>query len=435
MIKKLILLMPLLTTSKVLGNVEGTEFQHFNPSATGLDYVTVHSSKTLSTGVFNLGLFVNYSRNALPEFSTDDGQTFKDRQKLRNQLLATDINIALGLADWWDIGINIPITNYQKVQVKSTRIEFKKQGVNDLRFTSKFGLLSKKKASLAFIGSVNLNLIEGNPYTGNDPGLTYNGSVAFDTRIQSVNMGINAGYRQRNPGSPIEGVPVVPFQDQYIASVAVSYLFKTWDVLGIMEVFTSEPAGTWDEESKPLGRTREGLLGFKYLQNHNLAYHGGIGSALHHSTSSPDLRLYLGVNWAFKPIQKLSTQPPSVSIKADTPKIQRYTLGDIEFSFDSARIVPGALVAVDDILSRIKLGDVKLITIIGHTDSLGSEEYNLSLSQRRAMALAEYVIDKFGVPVDKVKAIGRGELEPIASNENFQGRQKNRRVVIEITLN
>ncbi|NRA45143.1 MAG: OmpA family protein [Oligoflexales bacterium] len=73
--------------------------------------------------------------------------------------------------------------------------------------------------------------------------------------------------------------------------------------------------------------------------------------------------------------------------------------------------------------------------IVGHTDSLGSEGYNLSLSQRRAMTLANYIIEKYRIPAQKVKAIGRGELEPVATNENFQGRRKNRRVVIEILLN
>ena len=417
-----------------VANVEGTEFQHFNPSATGLDYVSVHSSKTLSTGIINLGLFMNYARNGLPELSNEEDDKFKNRKQLRNQLVATDINFGIGIADWWDLGVNIPVTNHQDVHVDSTRVQFERQGVNDIRLTSKFHLLSKSKSGLALIASANFNQVENNPFTGSEPGPTYNGLIAFDTRIDAFNLGINAGYRQRNPGKPLEGVPIEPFQDQYIASIAVSYLIKSWDVLSIAEIFASDPTSKWSEASKHLGLTREGLLGFKYLWNHHFAFHGGVGSALWSSTSSPDFRLYMGVNWTFKAVRKRSRKP-TFKVLATTPKVQRYTLRNIEFFFDSSsRVASGSLKGLDEIMLKTQLSKVRIINIIGHTDSLGSEGYNQTLSLQRAKALAAYIIEKYGVPTQKVKAIGRGELEPIATNENFQGRQRNRRVEIEIFL-
>ena len=69
------------------------------------------------------------------------------------------------------------------------------------------------------------------------------------------------------------------------------------------------------------------------------------------------------------------------------------------------------------------------LSIEGHTDSKGTEEYNQKLSERRAEAVANYLV-KLGVDRDKVSAVGYGESNPVATNETDSGRQLNRRVEI-----
>ena len=69
------------------------------------------------------------------------------------------------------------------------------------------------------------------------------------------------------------------------------------------------------------------------------------------------------------------------------------------------------------------------ISIIGFTDSIGTEEYNLRLSMRRAQATADYLISQ-GVSPSQILAKGLGEAEPRASNETEAGRAQNRRVEI-----
>ncbi|MFK7827080.1 MAG: OmpA family protein [Oligoflexales bacterium] len=432
MIIKILLVTLAIISSRAFANVEGTEFQHFNPSATGLDFVTVHSSKTLSKGIINLGLFVNYALNGLPEMNIEDHEKYQNRRLLRNELISTDINFGIGIAYWLDLGVNIPLTNYQGVYVNNSRVQFKRNGINDVRLTGKFRLFANKRVGLAFIASANFNQVKDNPFTGSEPGPTYNGQFAFDTRINTFNLGFNAGYRQRNPGTPVEGVPIVPFQDQYIASMAISYLIQAWDVLAITEVFASEPSNKWPKNSKYLGLTREGLVGFKYLWNHNLSFNGGIGSALQSSTSSPDLRFYFGINWSFRPVRKVSRKP-SFKVIATRSKVQRYSLRNIEFLYGSSnRVFSGSMKWLDKIMLKTKLSSIRVIKIIGHTDSLGSQAYNKELSRNRAKALAAYIIKNYQVPAQKVRFLGRGELDPIASNENFQGRQRNRRVEVEI---
>ena len=74
------------------------------------------------------------------------------------------------------------------------------------------------------------------------------------------------------------------------------------------------------------------------------------------------------------------------------------------------------------------------VNVIGHTDNTGEAAYNLDLSQRRAQAVSSVMING-GVSPSRIRAIGRGEDQPIASNLNAQGRQANRRVEIIITPN
>ncbi|QUX95672.1 thrombospondin [Marinomonas sp. CT5] len=72
------------------------------------------------------------------------------------------------------------------------------------------------------------------------------------------------------------------------------------------------------------------------------------------------------------------------------------------------------------------------VVIEGHTDNKGSAELNRELSQKRATAIADVLVDRFRIKADRVKAIGYGENRPIADNDTENGRKQNRRVVAEV---
>lgn len=74
------------------------------------------------------------------------------------------------------------------------------------------------------------------------------------------------------------------------------------------------------------------------------------------------------------------------------------------------------------------------VNVIGHTDNVGSAAYNLDLSQRRAQAVASVLVSN-GVASNRVRSIGRGEDQPVATNQTAAGRAQNRRVEIVITPN
>lgn len=101
-----------------------------------------------------------------------------------------------------------------------------------------------------------------------------------------------------------------------------------------------------------------------------------------------------------------------------------------EFDFDSARLKPAMMSALDDVAARIAASrGNETLSVVGHTDSSGSETYNQGLSERRAQAVADYLAGQ-GVDSSRVSASGMGETSPIADNGTSDGRSRNRRVEI-----
>ncbi len=101
-------------------------------------------------------------------------------------------------------------------------------------------------------------------------------------------------------------------------------------------------------------------------------------------------------------------------------------LNDTHFDFDSATIRDDAKRILDEALEDLKDDSLVKLRIEGHTDSTGSEQYNLGLSQGRAKAVRDYLVSK-GVAPQRIEVLGKGERLPVATNETREGRSKNRR--------
>ena len=99
------------------------------------------------------------------------------------------------------------------------------------------------------------------------------------------------------------------------------------------------------------------------------------------------------------------------------------------FDFDSAELRPESIEELERLVKF--MNDVPFATALieGHTDSIGTEEYNLALSDRRAKSVFDYLTSR-GVDPARLKSIGHGESQPIADNSNEEGRQQNRRVML-----
>jgi OmpA-OmpF porin, OOP family len=107
------------------------------------------------------------------------------------------------------------------------------------------------------------------------------------------------------------------------------------------------------------------------------------------------------------------------------------TLSDVLFEVNRADLKPGALRNLYPLVTFLKENPTRQVLIEGHTDGTGSESYNLELSQRRAEAVRDLLIDN-GVSPERLSARGYGEAYPIAANTTEAGRQQNRRVQLTI---
>jgi outer membrane protein OmpA-like peptidoglycan-associated protein len=102
----------------------------------------------------------------------------------------------------------------------------------------------------------------------------------------------------------------------------------------------------------------------------------------------------------------------------------------VEFAFNSADLAPEAEPTLRTIAEALQSPELsgRRIQIEGHTDSVGSDHYNLRLSEHRAERVKQYLVRHYRLPPERLMAVGRGEAEPIADNATPEGRQKNRRV-------
>ncbi|MHA7836749.1 MAG: OmpA family protein [bacterium] len=105
------------------------------------------------------------------------------------------------------------------------------------------------------------------------------------------------------------------------------------------------------------------------------------------------------------------------------------TMSDVLFALDEAELQPAARDALEQVAGLLQEYPDRKVIVEGHTDSLGSEQYNRELSRRRAAAVAR-VLERNGVSSNRLEVRGLGESRPIAPNDSKAGRLENRRVEI-----
>jgi outer membrane protein OmpA-like peptidoglycan-associated protein len=129
--------------------------------------------------------------------------------------------------------------------------------------------------------------------------------------------------------------------------------------------------------------------------------------------------------------QQLQSQLSDLQAK-QTERGLVLTLGDVLFDTAQASLKPGAGSTMDRLAKFMTDYPQRKVTIEGHTDSRGSDDYNVQLSQRRADAVRAALVMR-GVDAGRIQAVGLGEAYPVASNDSPAGMQQNRRVEIVIS--
>lgn len=145
----------------------------------------------------------------------------------------------------------------------------------------------------------------------------------------------------------------------------------------------------------------------------------------------------IGAKFDFKPGPPPPPPPPVVAKTAPTPPAlpppskHKIVLRGVRFDFDKANIRPDARAILDEAVHTLKSEGEVDVVVEGHTDSRGTEAYNLKLSQRRADAVRQYLAGH-GVDPKRLTVEAYGESRPVANNDTEEGRAQNRRVELNV---
>ena len=204
------------------------------------------------------------------------------------------------------------------------------------------------------------------------------------------------------------------------------------------------PVGTMNDDGfsptvyvgyeRPLSRNTSWQIGYQFMDD--------VGEA---SIGHTDIHLInFSLLWGRGERVKYTASPAAAPQPESAPKPQpvtrpeaveeRVTISDQVQGplFASGSDVIQSYVAIDHVVATVRQRPQANILIMGHTDSQGSDSYNQNLSERRAQAVATYLI-KQGVDQDRLSWLGMGETAPVADNATVEGRAQNRRVEFVIT--
>ena len=151
------------------------------------------------------------------------------------------------------------------------------------------------------------------------------------------------------------------------------------------------------------------------------------------SDSNFDKALGLSLNWHLgNPVAAAVSQPKPVpepeSVPINKEVVDTFELL-VEFSFDKSDITSAHEPQFKEIAQVLSSSPEINMTIEGHTDWTGTDDYNLSLSERRADAVKTKFIQEYAISADRIDVIAYGELRPIEDNSTAEGRARNRRAI------
>ena len=123
-------------------------------------------------------------------------------------------------------------------------------------------------------------------------------------------------------------------------------------------------------------------------------------------------------------------EPVAAAAPLPPPTKKKIVLRGVTFEFDRAQLTPAATGVLDAAVAALGEAPDAEVIVEGHTDAVGSDTYNMGLSQRRADSVRDYLVDK-GVAADRLETRAFGESMPVADNDTAEGRAHNRRVELD----
>lgn len=410
----------------------------FDPPTDGGRFVNLHDSETLLRGRWNAAFYLDYSRKPMTVKVTNALTGASTRFDVVSNQLSGDFTGGFGITDWWSVGAALPVVMWERyydpaVQFAAASIGVagaggqNRAGLGDLRLESKFQLLDIEKfnVGVAVIPHIVMptgrtgSFISGERWT---PGAT----VALETNIKDRTwVGLNVGYDyvkgtpQYFAGSP-EGIIDDTLRIGLGARIKVS---DEWALLGeaVSETLVRNAWRVGTQSPTEVG------AGAQYTPQKNpalrgLAFTAMLSGGVTRGVGAGQLHGVLGVSYPSPKVVKLEKPETKIKVVDKIVITQK-----IHFAFNSAAIRPVSFPILDDVVGLLRDNpQIAHVQVEGHTDWIGSDEYNLRLSQQRAQSVVSYLTGK-GIAANRLTARGFGESRPISDNNTDEGRARNRR--------
>ena len=417
------------------------------PTETGeTGLLTMPTTRTLGPGKVSLGAFIRRDIESDKTFEQgSSGITDTD-------LTQSSFTAGFGLLHGIELSVQVPWVAFQ---VDQPREENDFRDVGNVRISPKFRLFQEGQSpmpfSLAFLGSVALPTGSDNFPAALDRNTLMNEEVGWEVMgivdknlfmlpgDVPVTLTLNAGglfpgepdvFRLDRQTEPVfaqlrrKGFPNVEIEDAVVQYGAGLNLPLWKNHIGQLDQTTEfrGNTGTIDE----IDEYRAILAGFRYMLVNGLAAQGGVDFGL---TNSLDrYNVFAGLSWS-------GPQPPVVTAAAKEKvvyrdrviQVEKISFSDITFEFDKATLTDVGRGRVYLIAQKLKEGKNVKVEVQGHTDYIGTDEYNKALGLKRAETVKAELV-KLGVDPTHMSTLSFGETKPLIDKETPWARAVNRRV-------
>jgi outer membrane protein OmpA-like peptidoglycan-associated protein len=452
------------------GFVEPPSERRPQPSLLGTTgYFDLPISESLRQGNFAMGLFGTYEQVFNARFNAGSDVT-----RLQLERYGLTLSGAYGILDNLELGVAVPGATtaaeiHQVIGGERSSGDDHETGLGKIRVGLKYRPAELNFPSLSTIGFAGLALepfVEiqtqdterGLSYPYRDQDTVYGINLLMGGQAGPIGIHWRLGY-SRTDGSNVDNFEVIgsPFRNNYNLPTRG---FSDGERLSYALAFNVQPTpalnlivkGDGDTSARHPWDTSQdwrlnALAGAIYGLPNGLALHAAWQVDLHDpipggKVSELDYRLIAGVSYSFaRPAAAPPPPPPLPPPPLPPPpvapperQVERIVLQSVHFEFDKSQLTPLGRRVLDEAAQKLQDNPGLTVEIEGHTDSIGTDQYNLGLGQRRAEVVKAYLALQHQVNPQRMTAMSYGESRPVADNRTAEGRALNRRVEFKVLI-
>lgn len=436
-----ILVLPTVASAQVTGDPGNFKLERFEMAMDNNSIITVEGAEVGLRGSGGFSYFLGYADDPLViQENTGDG--FNRVGSLVGHQLSASIGGYLVLADNLAFGITIPMVLSQGRDADDLTglNDLKGGGLSDPRFTLKYQMAEQQDHGFNLAIGANATVpraIVESDYLGSGAA-TLSPFAALSRSYGSWRWAMNAGFKLQEDGEVVD----LDISDEAFARMGIA---KSW---GHNEVSVAV-LGTSAVDDMFTNNTSYSEMMASYSRRHadGVSSFVGAGTGLNDGFGAPDWRAFVGMRLdldaAASPVRHVEEvvteeeEPPATKVP-EKVTIQIVSVPDTFFVFDKYDLLPQykeKLEAFAKKILEIREAHPELnlyLSIEGHTDSLGKEKYNDTLSYNRALTVYNTLVDA-GLPSWLFSGGGFGEGMPLKTNATVEGRATNRRVEIYLS--